>query len=214
MMPQVTSLVLQKRNRNRVNVHLDGEFAFGLAAILAANLHNGQELSAAEISDLQDRDAVEAAYERCLNYLSYRPRSRQEMAQYLSKREVPDSAVEQVLDRLEHHRLIDDREFARFWVENRETFRPRGRYALQHELWQKGISSDAIDAALVDIDEDTSAQRAAVKYARRLSSLDKDTYYKRLLGFLQRRGFGYGVSRRIVDQCWSELDDEEGTNPD
>jgi len=213
-MPQITSLVVQRRNRGRVNVYIDGNFAFGLASILAATLHIGQELAKEEIALLQEKDAIEAAYEKCLNFLSYRPRSRQEVERYLAQKEVQDSTVEEVVARLERQHLIDDREFARFWVENRETFRPRGRYALQHELWQKGVSPDAVDAALVDLDENASAQRAAEKYARRLANLNKETYYKRLLGYLQRRGFGYGVSRRIVDQMWSQLKDEEGTNPD
>ncbi len=213
-MPQITSLVVQRRNRGRVNVYIDGNFGFGLAVILAATLHIGQEISKEDIAELQERDAVEAAYEKCLNYLSYRPHSRQEVERYLAKKDIQDSTVEEVVERLERQHLIDDREFARFWVENRETFRPRGRYALQYELWQKGVSSDAIDAALIDVDEEASAQRAAEKYVRRLVGLDRDTYYRRLLSYLQRRGFGYGVSRQIVDQLWSKLDDEEGTNPD
>jgi regulatory protein len=71
----ITALRFQKRNKNRVNVYLDGQFAFGLVAIEAARLRVGQTLSDNDVARLQMRDEVERAYERALNFLSYRPRS-------------------------------------------------------------------------------------------------------------------------------------------
>lgn len=205
MAGKITALKYQKKNPDRVSVYLDGRFAFGLPAILAAKLKPGQCLSDAEVDALQAEGGQEQAYNRALNYLSYRPRSRKEIDTYLQKREVPQDQIEDVVSRLERAGLVDDEEFARFWVENRERFRPRGLRALRYELWQKGVSQEIIDRALESVDVEGSAYRSAGKKARQLRSLDRQTFYRKMIAFLSRRGFDYEVAREATDRCWAEL---------
>ena len=199
----ITALVVQKRNKERVNVYLDGEFAFGLAMIEALKLHKGQKLSDEEITQLQALDEIEKAHERALNYLSYRPRSVDEVRQNLSKK-YPESAVEIVIERLERTGLLNDQAFARFWVENRDQFKPRSERALRYELRQKGVSDADIDLALETLDESDAARRAAEEQVRRYRQADEGTFRKRLSSFLARRGFSYGIIRDVVDQLWDE----------
>jgi regulatory protein len=211
--PQVTAIKAQQRRRDRANIYLDGEYAFSLQKILAAELVRDQELTAQEIAELRARDLAERAYERSLRYLSYRPRSEQEMRRYLENKDVEPDVITQVIDRLRRMRLIDDAAFAEFWVENRENFRPRGAWALRGELRQKGVPSDLIEGALSDLDEESAALRASEQVVRRYARLDHDTFLRRFMGYLQRRGFPYGLSRRIVEQRWAELQqDGSGEN--
>jgi regulatory protein len=100
--------------------------------------------------------------------------------------------------------LLNDEEFARYWVENRERFRPRGRFALRYELRQKGIPDTAIEMALQTVDEADSAYRAAHDRAHRLGQLDRQAFRQRLVGFLRRRGFGYDVVKDAIDRLWRE----------
>lgn len=118
----ITALRFQKRNKNRVNVYVDGQFAFGLAAIEAAHLRVGQTLGDGDVARLQRQDEVERAYERALNFLSYRPRSEAEVRRKLREKNVEDEVIEVVVERLTRTGLLDDREFARYWVENRLQF--------------------------------------------------------------------------------------------
>ncbi|MGI5916111.1 MAG: RecX family transcriptional regulator [Anaerolineae bacterium] len=205
MAGKITALRVQKKRRNRVNVYVDGEFAFGLQDVLAAKLSVGQELGDDEIEALKRQDSVESAYEKALYYLSYRPRSEQEIERYLQGKGLDEEATATVLDRLRHARLVGDAEFAEFWVENRETFRPRGPWALRAELRQKGVADEIIDQALEAVDEEKSAMEAAERVVHRFARLDADTFWRRLMGYLQRRGFGYGVSRRVVDEMWKQV---------
>ena len=80
MLQKITALRIQKKNRRRVSIFLDGRYAFGVQASVAARLSVGQTLSAEEIEQLQERDEIEVTHERALNYLSYRPRSCAETA--------------------------------------------------------------------------------------------------------------------------------------
>jgi len=205
MLQKITALRMQKKNRRRVNVYLDGRYAFGLQALVAAYLKVGQTLAPEEIEQLQRRDSAEVAYNRALDFLSYRPRSRREIEVYLKRHKVSPTAIQTAIDRLMGAGLLDDEAFARYWVENREAFRPRGLRALRFELRRKGVPDTVIDKAIEGIDEPKSAYRAACKRARRLSGLDYKVFSRRLGGFLKRRGFDYDVVKKTVRRLWQEV---------
>jgi len=201
----ITALKFQKKNKERVNVYLDGRYAFSLAAIEAAPLRRGQWLSDREIEDLLGRDAFQRAYDRALRFLSYRPRSEAEVRRYLQSKKVPPAIETEVVERLTSVGLLDDQAFARYWVENRENFNPRGRGALQYELRQKGLSEEALALALEDIDEEDSAYRALISRAHRMSPLDRQAFRQKWGSFLRRRGFSYEAIHAALERTWREL---------
>jgi regulatory protein len=196
----ITALRFQKRNKDRVNVYVDGQFAFGLAAILAAPLRVGQTLGEEDLGRLETQDDVERAYERALNFLSYRPRSQAEVRRNLRKKKLEDSVVEAALDRLIQAGLLDDREFVRYWVENRVQFNPRGIRALRQELWQRGVPGAIIDDELAGFDEEPSARRVAEAGARRFGGLAPRQFREKLGAYLARRGFSYAVVTPLVQE--------------
>lgn len=204
MEQRITALKLQKRNHQRINVYLDGEFAFGLSRITAAWLEVGQELSDKKIKELQAADEIEIAYQRAINILNYRPRSEKEIRDKLLKHSTSNEVIEKVMERLRHNRLIDDEGFARQWVENRSEFRPRGKRALSAELRQKGINVDIINTVLQDIDEDELAYQAAVIQSRKYRRLDWEDFRRKMFAFLARRGFSYEVTRQVVEKVRKE----------
>jgi regulatory protein len=206
---EITDIKLQKRKKDRVNVYLDGEYAFSLEMVVAASLKRGDILSEKEIQDLELRDSVQRAYDRTLNYLAYRPRSGAELKRYLLKRQVSPQVCERVLERLSAAGLLDDEAFARYWVENRETFRPRGRRALRQELRQKGIDDELIAEILNELNEEESARRAAMKQAPRYDNLDDGVFRQKMYSFLRRRGFDYEVVRETIS-CLLQQRGEEG----
>ena len=208
----ITALRFQKRNKDRVNVYLDDQFAFGLAAIEAAHLRVGQALEDDDIARLQQRDDVERAYERALNFLSYRPRSEAEVRRNLGKKRVADEVVEEVIERLVRIGMLDDQEFARYWVENRVQFNPRGARALRHELWQKGIPASVVDDVLADFDEEAVARKAMDSGARRLSHLEPWDFRRKLEAYLARRGFSRAVFGPLVEDIVESLCDEDSLN--
>lgn len=205
----ITALEVQKRNKERVSVYLDGEFAFGLPATEAARLHKGQTLTEGEIAALQQVDAVARAFDHAVMLLARRPYSTAEIRRNLETNETALPIIEEVLSRLERLGYADDHAFAQYWIENREQFRPRGPNALQYELRQKGISQPVIDAALKDFDSRKSAYRAAQDRVRRLRGMKQAEFRNKLGAFLLRRGFGYDIVREVVGQLINELMEEE-----
>jgi regulatory protein len=208
-MRKITAIEAQKKDPNRVNIHLDGEFAFGLARITAAWLKLGQELSDERIAQLQSEDARERAYQQAMLYLSYRARSESEIKQNLRKHEFPETVIEQTLEKLRRDGLANDNQFASAWVENRNTFRPRSRRALAMELRQKGLDDETVTSALTGVDEEALAYEAARKRAARLAGLEWSEFRRKLSEFLARRGFPYSVIAPAVSKIWNEAHAEE-----
>jgi regulatory protein len=205
MAGKITALEVQKKNPDRVSVYLDGRFAFGVPAITAARLARGQILSDADVEALQEEGAVETVYHKTLDYLSYRPRSQAEVEDYLRRRGTPDAQIGTVVERLEGAGLLDDEAFARYWVENREHFRPRGLRALRYELRKKGIEDETIEQTLASLDSSESAYRSVEEKARQWRHLDQQTFCRKAIEYLARRGFEYEVAREAAERHWREL---------
>lgn len=204
-MPKITALRVQSRNKNRVNLYLDGEFVLGLTELAAARLRVGQELTETAFEQLKALDAVEQAHERALRFLETRARSEAEVRRRLREHQVPDAAIDEVLVRLTRAGLLNDAAFANQWVENRQTFRPRSRRALQEELRRKGVSGPALQTALAAADDETAAYQVAVRHARRWRTLPWEEFRRKLGDFLARKGFGFGIIKPIVERVWQEF---------
>ncbi|MEM5776602.1 MAG: RecX family transcriptional regulator, partial [Anaerolineaceae bacterium] len=166
---KITALKVQKRDPSRINVYLDGEFAFGIDRLVGAWLSVGQELDEKKKEQLTQADTLEKAYRRALNFLDYRIRSETEIRKKLQEKGYGDDVIEHIMARLIESRIAGDSSFAQNWVDNRTTFRPRGRRMLRMELRQKGVDETLIDEALEKApDESILARRLGEKYAYRL----------------------------------------------
>jgi regulatory protein len=211
---RITSLQPQATNPDRINVFADDQFLLGANAliVLQLGLKVGQELTPALLDQLRSEEALQRAVDRALNYLSFRPHSREEVRRYLRRKETPPELIGRVLERLDRLDLVNDRAFASFWIESREQFSPRGSHALKNELRMKGVEREVTDELVNDEKDEERALKAGQKKAFslvRLPDIDYATFRTRLGSFLQRRGFGYEIITRIVRKLWQELKEQE-----
>lgn len=204
----ITGLKFQQHTADRVNVYLDEQYAFALPDVEAARLRVGQFLDDAAIARLQLVDRRQKAYDRAVRFLSFRPRSTAEVRRYLVEGEHETEIVEAVIARLNEAGYLNDTEFARFWVENRQQFRPKGTAALRQELRLRGVETETIELALDALDPTDAAYRAAQPRAQRLlrqTGGDPALLRRKLSEFLLRRGFDYATSREVVARLLAEL---------
>jgi len=208
----ITALKVQKKDKSRVNVYLDGEYAFAVTVNVALNLKKGQYLTDAEINQFQVDDAVHKAYQRAIRYLGYRPRTKREVQQYLIGKDIPEAVVELVIEQLIEREYVDDAAFGQIWVESRTNHNPKGARALRHELRQKGLKTSDIDHALEDLDEESLAWQAVQKKLKSWKRLDELTLKRKLTSYLSYRGFGYDIIGQIYSRIWEdrEENDEKG----
>lgn len=205
----ITAIRIQKKNPRRASLYLDGKFALGLAIEVVQDwgLRRGQVLGDAELEALRRAEGEHRALRDALRLLNERLRSTAEVRERLMRRGYEEEQVERVLSRLTELGLLDDRAFARAWVENRQAFRPRGRPALAAELRKKGLSPEVIAEALASSSPEEEAAQALELARRRapaLRGLDRPAFLRRLQSFLARRGFSAEVVRRVAYQVWEE----------
>jgi regulatory protein len=149
----------------------------------------------------------------CLRALTGAPKTRQQLADLLARRGVPDDAAVTVLDRFTEVGLIDDAAFARAWVSSRQAGRGLARRALSAELRAKGVepevAAEAVD--LVDDDDERAAARRLVeRRLRGMSRLDRATASRRLIGMLARKGYGGGLASAVVREALDTVDHGAG----
>jgi regulatory protein len=152
----------------------------------------------------------ERARDICLRQLSFRPRTRAELAAALKKREIPDEIADAVLDRYDEVGIIDDAAFARAWVSSRHHGRGLARRALANELRQHGVDNETAAEALEDLDPTTEAETARDLVDRKLRTMGSappDAVFRRLVAMLARKGYPAGVAIGAVKDALAARDD-------
>jgi regulatory protein len=201
--PLITDIKPQK-NKKRFNIYLDGQFAFGVSveARLKAGLKIDQEISSQKIEALIKEDEFLKFYDRALKFLSYRPRSEKELQDWFKKKKVGSETQKLIERKLRQYNYLDDQEFAKWWIEQRTTFRPFGKRRLALELRQKGIDKDLIvkllDSYLAQDKELELAEEVVKKKIESLKNLPYPEAREKLSAFLARRGFGWEIIKEVV----------------
>jgi regulatory protein len=214
-MPRITAIESQRRP-GRVSIFLDGEFALGVDEAVAAALALavGREMDEEALTRLVRAETRRRAKESALRWLGTRARSRMEIRRGLERKGYESEVIEEVLSELDRLDLVDDRQFTRDWVAARTVGRPMGARRIAHELRQKGVASDLIEAAL----EERSAPEGELSLAltvgrqamRRLRGQERPTARRKLAAALSRRGFSWGVvSAALAQLLPPEGDGEE-----
>jgi regulatory protein len=208
----ITKIVSQEHNPDRLNVFLDEVFAFGIGIDAAASqqLEVGLELTPERVAEIKIADEIGRATESALGLLAHRPRSVREITDRLRRKGYEQVTIDRAIEKLEGWGYIDDTEFARFWVENRASHKPRGHRLLEQELRQKGVDRELVKEVIAEaeIDEGTAALDLARAKLPSYKHDDPQTARRKLVGYLQRRGFDYDVIKPAIDQVIGEDETE------
>jgi regulatory protein len=143
-----------------------------------------------------------------LRQLAMGPRTRRQLEDKLRDRGCEPGVARQVLDRMTEVGLVDDEAFAEMYVRSRQETKGLAAGALRHELRQKGVAEEVVDAALEEIDPEREKEQARALVTRRLRTMrgvDRDTQTRRLAGFLARKGYGPGVSYQVIREALDVL---------
>jgi regulatory protein len=146
-------------------------------------------------------DPESAARGICLRALTGAPKTRQQLADVLAKRGIPDDAAEAVLDRFTEVGLIDDAAYARAWVSSRQAGRGLARRALSAELSAKGVEPDVAAEAVGEVDDEderAAAQRLVERRLGAMRRLDRATATRRLMGMLARKGYSGSLAAAVI----------------
>lgn len=197
-MPKITDMQIQKNNKTRANVYLDGEFAFALEmlTVMKLGLKIGQEVSQQRLHQAVVDSEKSVAFEKAMAYLGRGMKTCKQMRDYLVKKGYEDEVIEHVITKLKEYRYLDDDAYARMYVDQNAS--SKGQRRLRQELTQKGISvSRAEQYSQLDGDDAlANAQRLAEKYMR-TKPRDVKTLQK-LQRYLLGRGYGFDTVNTVL----------------
>ena len=200
-MPTVTAIRPQK-NKKRVNIYLDGKFGFGidLENFVKIGLKVEQELSDKEVEEIVKKAEFQKTLDKLLRFATLRPRSEKEIKDWFKRRKVYESLHDELFNRLNRLDLIDDEKFAQWWVEQRSSFRPRGKRALEMELRMKGIKKEMIGQVLsnLKVDEEKVARELLNKKSYKWKNLPKREARAKMSAFLARKGFNWEIIEKVL----------------
>lgn len=196
---KVTEIKIQKKNKNRVSVFLDGEYSFSLDAISAAGLKTGMELDDGMLAKLQDDDLPKKAYSDGLYYLSFKSRTYRETSKHLEEKGYDSTIVDLTLQKFIDINFINDENYAQQFMESRVRLNPKGSFAIKQELGRKGISDEDIEKALIGYDEYEAALTIVRKKLYKWENLPVDKMKNKIYSFLSTRGFSYEITKDIIE---------------
>ena len=205
-MPKITDMQIQKNNKTRANVYIDGEFSFALEmlTVMKLGLKIGQEVSQERLTEAIFDSEKSVAFERAMGYLGRGMKTVKQMRDYLTKKAYAHEVVDYVIARLKEYRYIDDEAYAKLYVEHNSA--TKGERRLKQELVSKGIAvSLAEEHSQLDSEQALSdAERLAEKYMRN-KIRDVKTMQK-LQRYLLSRGYGYDIVNSVL-RSYSLSDD-------
>jgi regulatory protein len=207
----VTRLTPLSRKPGHYTVELDGRGGLTITeeALVRFAIQVGDRLDEVKVAELTAADELGRATEAALVFLAHRPRAEREVRDRLRRGSFTPSTVEAVIGRLHEWRYLDDADFARRWVENRTTHRPRGRRLLQQELRQKGIDAETVREVIAeaDLDEVAAAEELARRRLGGSAGEDPAAARRRVSAYLARRGYGYDVIRIALERAMGPAED-------
>lgn len=211
----ITAITAQQKDKNRINVMVDGKYRFSLDIFQYADLgiKVGKDYTEAELIELETESQFGKVYARALEYCLMRPHSAKEMRDYLyrktrdtmtktktgelkSRPGVPEAITKRVFDRLVEKKYIDDEKFARFWIENRNLRKGTSKRKLQAELRAKGVDGSIIERLLADSErrDDDEIMKIIAKKRNRYPDDQK------LMQYLARQGFSYDDIKQALSR--------------
>ncbi|MBR5336397.1 MAG: RecX family transcriptional regulator [Lachnospiraceae bacterium] len=205
----VTKIEIQKKNKNRASIYIDDEFAFGIHVnvVYDLGLRSGMEID----EDLRRRIISEEERKNARGYalklIGYRSRCEAEVRRKMREKCYSEEITEDTISYLTDNGFLNDEEFVRLYIESKLDINKYGLNRIEYNLKGMGISRDVIRKCLAEYSEDVDEYALALPLAKKkLASLEKDdreTKYRKLSGFLGRKGYSYDVISRILRELLS-----------
>jgi regulatory protein len=209
---RITAIEAVERDPNLVRViaGADRVFTIALGDLSDLGISVGSELSPDQLTELAALSDRARCLGAAIQLLTHRPRSVRELRTRLRQKNFSAEAIDAAIEKLSGWGYLNDEDFARFWVENRQANRPRGGRLLAQELRIKGIDRETIRETIdaSEIDEPAVALDLARTKLRSYRDLPPEVAKRRLAGFLTRRGFGYDAIKPVLDELFDNDDDD------
>ncbi|MGJ9385174.1 recombination regulator RecX [Salipaludibacillus sp. CF4.18] len=218
-MPKITKITPAKKRKDRYHVYIDrgngDEYALSVSEdiLIQQKLWKDTELTEDRVIELRNKDEIDKAMQKTLNFLSYRMRSEVEIQRYLRDLEVDiaEEEISQMIDKLKKLDFLDDQRFAEAFVRTKRDAHKKGPLVIKQELLQKGVDKKIIEAAMEEYSKELQLDTAIKMVEKKQSSYKKEGEKKKeqkLVQFLIQRGFDQTTAYEAIRYAEIETDHE------
>ncbi len=203
-MSKITKIEPQVKNKDRVNIYLDGEFKLGCSLELAMlnHLKNDVEISDEQLEQLVFENEKTQALNKAVTLLGKNLKTRRQMHTYLNDKGYSKTIVDYVLEKLSEYNYINDINYAKIYI--RSVKNKYGKVKIIANLRQKGVSDKDIDEVMQEFESDTDSIMALAQKYMKNKEVNQDNIAK-LYRHLLSKGFGYDEVNSVVREIKEKL---------
>lgn len=205
-MAEITAITPQKKDKTRCNIEVDGRFYCGmkLVTVMQNRLKVGCVITGEELSRIQLESEKQTAFDKALTHITQTAKTEKDVRDFLKKKGYLQDVCDYVADKMKSYGFLDDEAYAKAYVQS--AGKSKGRRLIAMQLKQKGVSDEAVEAALGTLTGETeSAKRVLEKYLRGKTP-DKKTLQKAYAHLLSK-GFDYNTAKAALEGLYSDDED-------
>lgn len=200
----ITDITQQKRDKNRYNIFVDGEYLFSASdeIVVTCRLKIGNEINQDELKEIIYKDDLRTAMNKALFYLSRADKTVKQMSDYLARKGYNRQVIEQTVEKLKDYGYLNDQAYAKRWVKENIEQGKAGEYLIKHQLIGKGIDRETAETVLESVSEEDRIQAARLlkaKYEKRYAKYAEREKNAKLYQALARKGFSYDIISKVVN---------------
>lgn len=207
-MPKITKIEMQKRNKERVNIYIDGEYTLAVNAELVykENLKTGEEINVEKLQIVAEKEEMLRCKDSALRIIERSYKTEKEIRDKLKDKNYNDKAIDYSIEFLKEYNFLNDNSYVKAYIKDKLS--SRGSTKIRYDLMKKGISKDIIEKYLEMVDSDvernTALELAKKKYKSIIKS-ESDSYRinGKLYRFLVSKGYNYDVVKDVVKKVTS-----------
>ncbi|MGP4042554.1 recombination regulator RecX [Gracilibacillus sp. D59] len=220
-LPEITKITTQKKSKHRFNIFLKEKeqeyygFSVNEDILIEYYLRKGLVLTPDMIKQIQEKDESYKAYTLSVKYLSYRMRSEQELIDHLQRKEIDDTYIGEVMDRLKQEGLVDDLAFSEALVRTRLQTSSKGPLMIKKELADKGIQASITEQALSHYTFEKQYEKVEKLARKKLQASSKKSQQQQkdsVKQTLMQKGFTFDVISEVLKEIELERDSDEEYN--
>ncbi|WP_274361389.1 RecX family transcriptional regulator [Paenibacillus thermotolerans] len=210
----ITAVERQAKQKQRYNIFIDGEFAFGVHedVLIKHRLMKGATVHPGQLEEVLREDELQSAYLRVLRWLGSRQRTEKEIKRYLNRHKYEAAIVDEVIAKVRAQGYVDDERFSQTVAEERLVSHGKGKNWIRQELLQKGVDRSIVQTTLTQIDEEAELASATDIARKRWRTMghkgDPREAKRKLTAFLARRGYTAGIVKSAVSSVTADTGDE------
>ncbi|MCM8711317.1 recombination regulator RecX [Clostridium sp. SYSU_GA19001] len=210
----ITKVEIQKRNKDRVNVYIDGDFNFSCSAELAYtySLKPGKIVELEVLKRIVNEDSYLKCKNQALKIIEKNYKSEKEVFDKLKLKGYDEKTIAKVIEFLISYNFLNDECYAAMYINNK--INSQGRNKIKQALLRKGIDEVLINEKLKKLDNNVELQSAFRLGERKYKILqkterDKRKIAKKLWEYFTRNGYSFEIINEVLNKLITLEHDEQ-----